>query len=186
MWSDKNTKFSQIRAVIKYRWGVLWNARTAQRMGMKYGPWGCSQHGRNTHNATGTNMTEDGGTHTLAGCQNPRMKAQYILRHDQAVTMILKTIKNGKKGECYTIMDAGQAADLPEGVAGKRLPPWILPKVDNETRGKLRPDILIIEGLDSTTVPQENTSVIYWRSLLHPKERGETRAAQKPCIIIKG
>ena len=84
MWSNKNTKFSQIRAIIKYRWGVLWNARTAQRMGMTYGAWGCSQHGRSTHNATGTNMTEapcpichhpDGGTHThtLAGCQHPRM-----------------------------------------------------------------------------------------------------------------
>ena len=58
MWSDKNTKFSQIRAVIKYRWGVLWNARTAKQMAMTYGPWGCSQHGRSTHNATGTNMTE--------------------------------------------------------------------------------------------------------------------------------
>ena len=55
-------------------------------------------------------------------------------------------------------MDAGQAADLPEGVVGKRLPPWILPKVDNETRRKLRPDIHIIEGLDSNTVPQENTN----------------------------
>ena len=61
-------------------------------------------------------------------------------------------------GGCYTLMDAGQAADLPEGVAGKRLPPWILPKVDNETRRKLRPDILIIEGFDSNTVPQENTN----------------------------
>ena len=68
-----------------------------------------------------------------------------ILRHDQAVAMILKTKKNGKKGGCNTIINAGQAADLPEGVAGKRLPSWILPKVDNETRGKLRPDILIIE-----------------------------------------
>ena len=25
-------------------------------------------------------------------------------------------------------MDAEQAVDLPDGVAGKRLPPWILPK----------------------------------------------------------
>ena len=72
--------------------------------------------------------------------------------------MILKTKKNGKKGGCNTIINAGQAADLPEGVAGKRLPSWILPKVDNETRGKLRPDILIIEGVDSYTVPQENTT----------------------------
>ena len=58
MWSDTNTRFSQIRAVIKYRWGVLWNARTAKRMGMTYGSWGCSQHGHSTHNAAGTNMTE--------------------------------------------------------------------------------------------------------------------------------
>ena len=48
------------------------------------------------------------------------------------------------------------------GPAGRRsrekATPWILPKVDNETRGKLRPDILIIEGLDSNTVPLENTN----------------------------
>ena len=87
LWNDANTEFSQILAVMKYRWGVLWNARTAKRVGMKYGPWGCSQHGRSTHKATGTNMTEapcplcchpDGGTHILAGCQHPRTKAQYI------------------------------------------------------------------------------------------------------------
>ena len=29
-----------------------------KRMGMTFGAWGCSQHGRSTHNATGTNMTE--------------------------------------------------------------------------------------------------------------------------------
>ena len=38
------------------------------------------------------------------------MKAQYILRHDQAVTMTLKAIKNGRKGGCYTIMDDGHWA----------------------------------------------------------------------------
>ena len=94
-------------------------------------------------------------------------------------------------------------ADLPEGVAGKRLPSWLLPKVDNETRGKLLPDIL--EGLDFNTVPQENKTkytkilnnlqnmkentkihIMKWRSLLHPKERRETRATKKPCIAIKG
>ena len=37
MWNDASIKFSQIRAVLKYRWGALWN--TAQRMGMRYGPW---------------------------------------------------------------------------------------------------------------------------------------------------
>ena len=69
-------------------------------------------------------------------------------------------------------MDAGQAADLPEGVAGKRLPPWILPKVDNETCRKLRPDILIIEGLDSNTVPLENTNKYakFINNLKHIKE----------------
>ena len=69
---------------------------------------GCSQQGRAWHKTTGTNMTvapcplchhPDGGTHTLAGCQHPRMKAQYILRHDQAVAMIMKAIKNGKRAD---------------------------------------------------------------------------------------
>ena len=105
----------------------------------------------------GANMTKKpcplyhrpgGGTNTLSGCQHPRMKSPYILqRHDQAVKMILKIIKN-LKGGCYTIMDVGQAMDLPEGVAGKRLPPWLLPKVDKETRGQIRPGILTINGLD--------------------------------------
>ena len=183
MWNDASIKFSQIRAVLKYRWGALWNARTAQRMGMRYGPWGCSQQGRAWHKTTGTNMTvapcplchhPDGGTHTLAGCQHPRMKAQYILRHDQAVAMIMKAIKTGKKGGCYTIMDVGKAVDLPEGVAGKRLPPWLLPKVDNETRGKLRPDILIMEGLDSNTVPQQENPTKYSKFINNLKNIKET------------
>ena len=72
--------------------------------------------------------------------------------------MILKTKKKWKEWRMLHHHMDGQAADLPEGVAGKRLPPWILPKVDNETRMKLRPDILIIEGLDSNTAPQENTN----------------------------
>ena len=76
-------------------------------------------------------------------------------------------------------MDVGQAADLPEGIAGKRLPPWIQPKVDNETRGKLRPDILIIEGLNSNTIPQENTIEVGYTGYLSARREEET-AHHKP------
>jgi hypothetical protein len=45
----------------------------------------------------------------------------------------------------FTIMDAGAAADLPEGVAGKRLPEWLFQPGDDRERGvRLRPDILLV------------------------------------------
>ena len=72
----------------------------------------------------------------LAGCQHPCMKAKYILRHDQAVAVILETKKMERRADAtlttrlttmdatlttrLTTMDVGQAADLPEGIAGKR------------------------------------------------------------------
>jgi len=187
MWTDTHTPFSQIRAVLKYRWGVLWNARTAQRMGMHYKPWGCQSKDNNKNNNKSQatckaakhappNMTmiapcplcghPDGGTHTLAGCQNAHLKALYIRRHDDAVKIIHKSISKGSKGGCYTIMDAGRAADLPEEVAGKRLPSWLLPNVDDSERLKLRPDILIIEGLNASKVPNADVSC------LRPKSGG--------------
>ena len=157
--------------------GVLWNARTAQRMGKQYKPWGfntksnknCAQgHAGKAENRTPFNTMmpapcplcglPDGGSHTMTGCQNAHLKALYIRRHDDAVKIILKTIGKGSKGGCYTIMDAGRAIDLPEEVAGKRLPSWLMPNMDESERIKLRPDILILEGLDASKVPKDDAA----------------------------
>ena len=66
----------------------------------------------------------------------------------QQVHLIEKALSNKSPlGSWYTLMDAGKLTQLPEGVAGKRLPAWLLPKLTHEVRDRLRPDILVISGL---------------------------------------
>ena len=57
------------------------------------------------------------------------------------------------------------------------LPPWLLPKVDNEARGcgKLRPDILIVEGLDSNTVPQPENIINHSKYINNLKKSKKAR-----------
>ena len=45
------------------------------------------------------------------------------------------------------VMDACGRDATPDTVAATRLPPWLLPTMPARVRDKLRPDILIIEGL---------------------------------------
>jgi hypothetical protein len=80
------------------------------------------------------------------------MQAHYISRHNGAVQKLLKLIRTGRMQNFYTIMDATAADALPAGVSDNRIPAWILPDVPEATRLKMRPDILIIEGLDNDDV----------------------------------
>ena len=94
-----------------------------------------------------------------------------ILRHDGAVKLILKAIAKGPKGGFYKIMDAGKEKDLTSDVAGKRVRPWLFPPIDDnltaqekraetERRRKLRPDILVIEGLETANIRGKSTEEI--------------------------
>jgi hypothetical protein len=80
------------------------------------------------------------------------MQAHYISRHNGAVQRLTKLIHTGNLQNCYTIMDATAADALPRGVSTNRIPAWILPDVPEATRLKMRPDILIIEGLQNDQV----------------------------------
>ena len=60
---------------------------------------------------------------------------------------IQRAIAKGNKGSCVMYMDAGRAIDLPETVEDKRLPNWLLASVPDETRRRLRPDILLVDGI---------------------------------------
>ena len=47
-------------------------------------------------------------------------------------------------------MDACARADLPAGVADTRLPAWLLPDVPAEVLSRLRPDMLLVQGMPAT------------------------------------
>ena len=70
-----------------------------------------------------------------------------IARHDGAVRKLQKHLSKSSMRGFYTIMDACALADLPPEVQAKRIPAWLLPKVPPDTLKRMRPDLLIIEGL---------------------------------------
>ena len=53
---------------------------------------------------------------------------------------------------CFTVMDATAKRDAPDTVYDTRLPAWLLPQVPDSTRAKMRPDILLVDGLPLASV----------------------------------
>jgi ribonuclease HI len=144
-WKDSQIPHRLKKLTFKARWGHLWNRKLAHRYGLAPNP-NCPMCGQ-----------PDSTGHLLGGCQHPEARGITILRHDQAVAMIQKTISTSSMGGYFTIMDAGAASDLPEDVQGKRLPAWLFPstatyseaeiQAQEALRLRLRPDILVVEGL---------------------------------------
>ena len=92
---------------------------------------------------------KDGATHILLGCEHKEVKALYIKRHNVAVQLVWKCLMmGGTLGGSYCVMDATSKDELPQGVDDNRLKEWILPEVDCETRRKMRPDIMFIQGVN--------------------------------------
>ena len=110
--------------------------------------------------------------HILGRCAHRTLKAMYISRHNGAVCMLHRAVSDGAKGSSLlcVLLDAGRRADLPEGVLGTRLPPWLLPDSclpDDPAAGspaglraKLRPDLLYVSGLPMSAVPRDPTRMI--------------------------
>ena len=70
--------------------------------------------------------------------------------------MIHKALQKGQHGGHYCIVDAGKMTQiLNEAANGKRIPEWVLPDVDPDTRRRLRPDILRIKGLRHNATAEE-------------------------------
>ena len=66
---------------------------------------------------------------------------------NKAIGLIQDAIASGPFGGSYMVMDACGPDATPDTVAATRLPPWSMPTMPARLRDKLRPDILIIEGL---------------------------------------
>jgi hypothetical protein len=99
----------------------------------------------------------DGGTHTFSGCGHPKMKSQYIKRHNTGVREGAKMIKLSNHphiGKAVFIMDAGVPEDS-RGFMGTRIPQWMMPT--DTTGWTHRPDILLLipEDDDPISIDQE-------------------------------
>ena len=75
-----------------------------------------------------------------------------ISRHNKAICHIQDAIMLGSKGGCFTIMDATARSALPSGVSATRLPSWMLPDEPIGSLNRLRPDLLLIDGLTDLDV----------------------------------
>ena len=129
------------------RWGMLYNQKLAHRYGRAPNDQ-CPRCGQ-----------PDSVGHLLGGCIETQ--ALRTARHDQAVKIIHKAISKNALAGRFTIMDAGAEADLPEGVAGKRLPAWLFrPGADAEKGIRLRPDILLVScPARGATYPNEEQAL---------------------------
>ena len=98
----------------------------------------------------------DSSGHILGACKHPSISNCIVSRHNKAVCILQRSVALGSLSKYYTIMDATKRTALPFGVADTRLPSWMLPTLSDDVRTRLRPDLLIVEGLPLSS------------SLLHP------------------
>ena len=153
-WTAPNVTYRQRRLTFLARWGLLFTRKQAFRFKLAASP-NCPLCGN-----------PDSVGHLLGGCSHPETVAMRITRHDEAVRILQRTIEKAPSRDyrtLYTIMDAGPANALPEGVSGKRLPAWLLPDLPDSVKLKMRPDLLIITGLE--TPGDEASPQEIWQSL---------------------
>jgi hypothetical protein len=165
MFCDHDITWKQVTLTMKARWGQLWNRKLAHRYGMAASD-SCPMCGQ-----------PDSVGHMLGGCSHPHPQALRIARHDGAVRLLQTAISKGRMAGAFTIMDAGRQTDLPSDVHGKRLPAWLLPEVLEAERMKMRPDMLVAQGMtaaDGREISDEGvcSSHMKRRACIHVFELG--------------
>ena len=124
----------QIRAVFKFRMGVIFNAKRALLYSGSSAVPSCPL----CHHL-------DSGTHIMLACMHQDMRKLYIERHNKAVRIIAHALFKGKHASAFHVVDGGSLARLrtSQQVANR------VPRFLTDTRGAVerRPDILQILGI---------------------------------------
>lgn len=153
LWSTASCPWRMIKTVLAVRYGTLWTASRALMMNLPY----ITASSRNVDGLCPVcRSAPDTPGHILGAC--PALTAYHISRHNKAVCFIQDAVKNGSMGGCFTIMDATSLTDLPDDVADTRIPSWMLPGLDPTIRARLRPDLLLVQGLSVSDVVSHNLS----------------------------
>ena len=133
--SDKVT-LPEKKNCLKFRGGVLYNNNLAKKMG---------------HSATDKCPLcgkPDGLMHMASACEHDVIARMVQERHNGAGRLLLKAIRNGKRGGDVVCADVGNAEKLAaDGIRPltSYLPENLVPHLTTEERAKLRPDIAMVE-----------------------------------------
>ena len=155
MW-ESSCPFSSIRNVLLIRYSQLWTSARAAARGLLYASLPPS---RPPGSCPLCPCLSDTTGHLLGGCTHPTMHALYIHRHNSALRLICNAILQGALANSLIILDACSQHQLPPGVYATRLPRWLLPSLPSLLRTKLRPDLLLIEGLSHSAAPPPDASL---------------------------
>ena len=136
MWTNISLSEAMIRTILRYRTGTLYNNKLGKRFGY-------SQNSLCNHC-----KKEDSAGHILGECPNNKNLA--INRHNIAARYILSSITKGHKGNYVAYTDIGKQENM-EGLeeTTNNFPTWILPRDTPEDTLITKPDIILIEGMDS-------------------------------------
>ena len=147
------------RNIYKLRFGTLWTASRAKTINRPYSTAAGNNRTDRCHlcHKLGHRQQDTQG-HLLGACKHPAFAALYTKRHNVALQIIQRTVSiHSHLGSNFTIMDATSAQVLPHGVASTRIPAWVLPDTPADIRARMRPDLLIFQGLLSSNslIPSE-------------------------------
>jgi ribonuclease HI len=145
MWTATGVKFETATQMLKCRWGHLYNQKLAHRYGRAPTP-ACPLCG-----------AEDSGPHILGGCTHPTMQGHINNRHNAAVRRVAKMVHRGALSGRYMTMDAGAEPNPPYiDKSATIVPAWMLPQVPFNELKKMRPDILVIDGMALESAQRED------------------------------
>jgi len=132
---------------MKYRLGVLFNNKLAQRFGYSVTPK-CS-----------VCPGDDSALHILSGCQHPTTSKMITERHNKAGRLVAQAVAKGEYGANIVFTDIGSAeklatdaVTLPVEATNRTLPAWLLESLPEGRRTSCtRPDLILVTP--STTCP---------------------------------
>lgn len=139
-WVDPTVPHQTCRHAYMAIWGLPWNQKKAFR------------YNRAANSTCPLCPEEDGTTHMYSACLHKNMQGHYISRHNKAVLIIYEGIQQGAMGGSLCIIDATRKDELPDDAESSRMPEWLLPTTPAEDRKRMRPDIMLIQGMPANGI----------------------------------